>query len=59
MVGSYYVNNKVLKSIGIIRKMCSFISQNALNILYYSLIYPHLSYCNIVWASTYPSNLQK
>ena len=53
------VNNKVLKSIGIIRKIRDFISQEVLNILYYSLIHPHLSYGNIVWASTYPSNLQK
>ena len=48
-----------MKSIGIIRKISGFISQNALHILYYSLIYPHLSYCNIVWASTYPTNLHK
>ena len=53
------VNNKVRKSIGIIRKISGFISQNALRILYYSLIYPHLSYCNLIWASTYSTNLQK
>ena len=53
------VNNKVRKSIGIIKKISGLISQNALRILYYSLIYPHLSYCNLVWASTYPTNLQK
>ena len=53
------VNNKVRKSIGIIRKIRGLISQNALRILYFSLIYPHLSYCNIVWASTYRTNLQK
>ena len=23
--------------------------------LYYSLIYPYLTYCNIAWASNYPS----
>lgn len=39
--------------------MSGLVSQKALHILYYSLIYPHLSYCNIVWASTYPTNLQK
>ena len=27
--------------------------------LYYTLIYPYLTYCNIVWASTYPSNLTR
>ena len=25
--------------------------------LYYSLIYPYFYYCNIVWASTYNTNL--
>ena len=27
--------------------------------LYYSLIYPYLQYCVIVWGSTYPSNLKR
>lgn len=47
-----YWDNKVMKSIGIIRRNCGFISQSVLKILYYSLIYPHISYCNIVGAST-------
>jgi hypothetical protein len=25
--------------------------------LYHALVYPYLQYCNIVWASTYSSNL--
>ena len=29
----------------------------SLRILYYSIIYPYLEYCNLVWASTYSSNL--
>jgi len=27
--------------------------------LYYTMIYSYLHYCNIVWASTYPSRLKK
>ena len=27
--------------------------------LYYSLIYPYFYYCNIVWASTYKTNLSR
>ena len=27
--------------------------------LYYSLIYPYFYYCNIVWASTYKTNLRR
>jgi len=26
-------------------------------ILYYTIVYPYLTYCNIVWSSTYKSNL--
>lgn len=33
--------------------------QTVYKILYYSLIYPYLSYCNIVWASTFPTILLK
>ena len=48
-----------MKSYGIIRKMSPLVNRYCLLTLYYSLIYPYLSYCNIVWASTYPSSLQK
>ena len=34
-------------------------SQPLLRMLYYSLIYPHLHYGNIVWANTYPTRLEK
>ena len=27
--------------------------------LYYALIYPYLTYCNLIWASTYVTNLQR
>ena len=27
--------------------------------LYYALIYPYLIYCNLIWASTYVTNLQR
>ena len=49
--------NKFSKSIGKIYK-CSFIlSKSGLKSLYYSMVYPYLFYCNIVWASTYKTNL--
>ena len=28
-------------------------------IINYTLVYPYISYCNIVWSSTYPSNLNR
>ena len=27
--------------------------------LYFALIYPYLTYCNLIWASTYVTNLQR
>ena len=53
------VCQKVNKSIGIIRRISNLINKKCLLTLYYSLIYPHLSYCNIVWGSTYSTSLRK
>ena len=54
-----WVSRKINKSIGIIRRVSHLVTPNYLLTLYYSLIYPYLSYCNIVWASTFPSTLYK
>ena len=50
------VANKVAKSISIISRCSFFLPKSSLRMLYYSLIYPHFYYCNIVWAQTYKSN---
>ena len=55
----YSVTNKISRSLGIIRRIRGLVHQACLLTLYYSLIYPNLIYCNIVWASTYPLNLHK
>ena len=52
-----HVANKVSKSLGIIRKSNFYLSTNSLRTLYFSLVYPYFLYCNLVWASTYKSNL--
>ena len=36
-----------------------FIKLKSLLTLYYALIYPHLTCCNLIWASTYVTNLQR
>ena len=36
-----------------------FLPKRSLHMLYYSLIYPYFYYCNIVWASTYKTNLRR
>ena len=49
-----FVCSKVMKSVGIFRKISGLVHQACFLILYYSLIN-----CNIVWASTYASYLHK
>ena len=53
------VSRKVSKSIGIIYKSSFCLPKTSLRSLYYSLVYPYLSYCVSVWGSTYQSNLNR
>ena len=46
----------ISKSIGIIYRSRFFLSSKSKLALYYSLVYPCLSYCKITWASTYVTN---
>jgi len=52
-----HVANEVSKSIGIIRKSNFYLSTKSIRTKYFSLVYPYFFYCNLVWASTYKSNL--
>ena len=54
-----YICKKISKSVGIIYRSRFCLLTNTKLMLYYALIYPYLTYCNIVWASTYPSNLTR
>ena len=49
--------NKISKSIGIIRKISNYVTTRTLISLYYSLIYPYLTYCNLTWGSTCDAHL--
>ena len=44
-----YVCGKVAKGIGIISKVRKYVNKSTLLELYYSFIYPYLTYCNHVW----------
>ena len=52
-----HVANKVSKSIGMIQKSSFYLSSYSLRVLYFSLVYPYFFYSNIVWVSTYKTNL--
>ena len=53
------VAHKISKSIGIIYRSSYFLFKTALRTLYNSLVLPYLYYCNLVWGSTYKSNLKR
>ena len=54
-----YVANRISKSIGIIFKSSFYLFKESMRTLYFSLVYPYFYYCNLVWASTYQSNLYR
>lgn len=49
---SYHVDHvcqKLRKSIGILKKASAVLDQSTMLTLYYTMIYPHLTYCHLVW----------
>ena len=52
------ISKKIAKSIGLIYGASFYLHENSLLSLYYVLIYPYLTYCNLIWPSTYITNLQ-
>lgn len=54
-----YVCDKISKSIGVMRKLSAFLPVHVLEKLYFSLIYPHLVYCVVVWGSSCRTGLAR
>ena len=52
------VCKKISKSIGIMYKLKNYMPQHLLISIYYSLIYPYLTYGNLIWGGTYPTHLE-
>ena len=50
---------KISKSVGLLYKAKYYLPSKSLLTLYYALISPYLTYCNLIWASTYVTNLQR
>ena len=53
------VEKKVSRNIGIISRLSYLLPEDVLRMLYSTLILPYLSYCNLIWGSTFQSNLKK
>ena len=49
---------KISKMTGIMAKARHYLSLKTLQSIYDTMIYPYLTYCNIVWTSTYQSRLK-
>ena len=52
-----YISKKISKSIGVICRIRMYIPNSVLLNLYYTIIYPYLTYCNVIWCGTYWSHL--
>ena len=50
-----YISLKISKNIGVLYKISWFVPSKILLLLYYSLIYPYLIYCNFIWCTNYKS----
>jgi hypothetical protein len=52
-----HISNKLSKSIGILKRARPFFNTKTLLQLYYSFLYPYLSYCSIIWGNAAHSTL--
>ena len=53
------ITNKISKNIGIMFKVGQFLTKETTKSLYYTLVYPYIHYCNVIWANNYPTRLSK
>ena len=54
-----YVSTTISANIGLLYRSKYFLDQYTRMLLYNSLILPHLNYCAIVWAHTFPTYMEK
>ena len=51
------IKNKISKAIGIMYKARQYLNKSSLVNLYYSHVYPYLTYCIEVWGCAYPTHV--
>ena len=54
-----HISMKIARGIGILRKARQFLNKATVLQLYYTFVYPYLSYCNIIWGNAYSTYLYK
>jgi ribonuclease P/MRP protein subunit RPP40 len=52
-----HISKKLAKSVGILKRARQYLNTSTLLQLYYSFLYPYLSYCCIIWGNTPQSTL--
>ena len=52
-----YVRKKLSKSIGLLKKARQYLPKECLRSLYFTFVYPYLTYCIHVWGKTFPTYL--
>ena len=54
-----YVKSKIARGLGVMHRVRTFLPLKTLIVLYYSLIYPYLQYCNIIWGAAKANTIDK
>ena len=54
-----HISGKIARGIGMTIKATEYLNKQGLLSLFYSFIYPYLTYCNHIWGSTYKSRLRR
>ena len=53
------ISKKIIKCAAIISKIRHFTNLNSLKLIYFALVYPYLTYGNLIWGNAYKSHIQK
>jgi hypothetical protein len=54
-----HICSKVSKTVGVLNRAKNVLNKNTMELIYRSLIYPYLTYCNIEWGHNYESHLKR
>ena len=54
-----HISAKIAKNVGILTRIAYLLPKTTRLNLYYALIYPYLTYCNMIWSATYKTRLSK
>ena len=53
------IAKKIIKCAAIISRIRHFTNLNSLKLIYYALVYPYLTYGNLIWGNAYKSHIRK